>query len=128
MKNKILTLDYHGVVDKDYDFFISMGKAWQDSGGVVILLSGLNLDGLLGVSDKIYSESNFRFNQCISVETRLLNFGVPYTKTKSSSLWFSDYDWNSAKGVVCEEIGSDLHFDDSPEYQEYFTTPFVLWK
>ena len=38
---------------------------------------------------------------------------------------FSDLDWNSAKAQYCRENNIDLHFDDTIEYGDYFTTPFA---
>ena len=123
---KILTLDYHGVVDKDPKFFSKLMRNWQHSGGEVHLVSGLGIKKLLDVAYRFQRKHGVVFNQLFSIETKLIALGKPYVIRKGD-YWFDDEDWNSSKGEYCESVGSTLHFDDSPEYEPYFTTPFVLW-
>ena len=41
--------------------------------------------------------------------------------------YWEDKDWNSFKGKYCAAENIDLHYDDSEEYVEHFTTPVILW-
>lgn len=69
---KILTLDYHGVVDKDPEFFSKLMRNWKSSNGMVHLVSGLGLEKLSEAASKFKSDYGVGFDRVFSIETRLL--------------------------------------------------------
>src|SRR3972149_10737015 len=57
---------------------------------------------------------------CLSKDTKMwYHNGTP---------WIDKTEWDKTKAEYCRREGIHLHFDDTPEYEGYFTTPFArVW-
>ena len=125
--SKIISLDFHGVLDADPEFFTKLALTNLSLNCEIHVVSGLNIRDLENELFRLKREYGFRWTTSFSIETHLLETGVEYTE-KNGNLYFPDEEWYSSKGKYCASVGCTIHFDDTPEYEKYFSTPFVLWK
>lgn len=119
--NKI-SLDFHGVINKDPALFKKLSEEFIRIGFEVHIVSG-------GPSDYI--------------REYLLTHKIPYNsiwcifdyyKEKGKITVFADGGfhiddelWDKAKAAYCSRHNICLHIDDSPVYGKYFTTPYCLY-
>jgi len=119
----ILGLDIHGVIDKDPDKYAALARAVRSKGGKVYIITGQS-----DTSELRSQLANFQmtFDRLISIQDGLIEVGAPVMGYEESRPVFRSLDWNGFKGSYCARNHVDLMIDNSPEYRQYFTTPFLL--
>ena len=110
-------LDIHGVIDKYLDIFVPLTHKWIKKHEIYII-TGQEWDK---VSYIIY-ENDIAFTDHFSI--------VDYHKTIGTKIWDNDMrglgywmdksEWIKSKGMYATSIGLNIHFDDTPEYFDYF--------
>ncbi len=68
-----------------------------------------------------------KITKIISTTDYLLEKGYPWEYDKYNRPSFADSIWWGAKAEIAQDLKLDLHIDDRLEYQDAFTTPFLLW-
>ena len=117
-------LDIHGVIDSDPAFFSEFTKSMRYIGNEIHILTGQEDSHKLRAQLKNWK---IKYDHLFSISSSLIEYGYIVKRDKNGNPWFDDELWNSAKGHYCEIMKIDLHFDDSPEYFEYFETPYVFY-
>lgn len=117
---KKVSIDFHGVVNSNPEFFSSFLGLMKAKNIEVYITSGgphkfiaryLNMHNI--PYDRIWCIFDY-FNAREKVEI-----------AADGSFHIDDKLWNSAKGKFCERENIDLHIDDSIVYGRYFKTPYV---
>lgn len=112
-----LGLDLHGVIDDDYELFVSIAFDTIAFGGEVHIITGSRA---LDVVDEI---DGFPHTHFFSL--------ADYYKDKSPAKYYyfvNQDEWNASKAVYCLRNAIDLMIDDSEHYGQYFKTPYELYK
>lgn len=124
MNKKKFGFDIHGVLDDLPETFVALNNALYDAGHEIHILTGSH------GSEKVYQQLRdigIKWHKFFSISD--------YHKEKSTTMWYADglpwidkAEWDKTKGEYCLKEGIDLHFDDTPEYETYFKTPFArVW-
>lgn len=115
--------DIHGVSDTYPEIFAKMSEALVNAGHEVHILTGPPWN------DRIKNELKdigMVYTHFFSILDSLESKGVPITWDEKGHGHADKTFWNRAKAEYCVEVGIDLHIDDSDEYHEHFTTPYLL--
>lgn len=117
-------LDYHGVIDKNPKFFVSLALALKDLGFEIYILTGesdsLQFETLL----KSYNNGLQWWNEIFSVTDYLINIGEHYKIDQNGRCCFNELLWNKCKSVYCKNNNIDLHIDNKKEYLKYFNDSY----
>lgn len=125
MKKLKFGFDIHGVLDDLPETFVELNQALYDAGHEIHILTGSH------ASDKVFSQLTdlgFRWHKFFSIADY-------HKENKDTKMWYHNgtpwidkTEWDKTKGDYCRREGIHLHFDDTPEYEGYFTTPFArVW-
>ena len=115
--------DIHGVSDKYPKTFAAMSKALVDAGHEVHVLTGPPWNDRI---KKELEDIGITYTHFFSILDYLKEKGVPITWDDRGRGWADKEHWNVAKAEYCRDNDIDLHIDDSDEYHEHFTTPYLL--
>jgi hypothetical protein len=107
-------LDVHGVITRYHDILSRLTKNWVEKDNhEVHIMTGASRDI---VEPKIKGIS---FTHFFSI--------VDYHRQKGTTMefrnggwWMPPINWDSSKGEYAKRVGLDIHFDDSPEYAQFF--------
>ena len=115
-----ISVDFHGVITAEPEFFGAMMQIWHKQGIKVYVVSGGPCDYIKQylaehkiVYDKLWCIFD-HFNAIEKIEV-----------AADGSFHIDDELWNAAKGQYCAQEKIGLHIDDSKIYGKYFTTPYV---
>lgn len=122
-----LGFDLHGVLDDLPDTIKTLTYLVIKSGGEVHIITGSTTKRAIEELEELGLEKGSHFTHVQGLPDYLNMKGkVPVGfNERFQNNEFSDLDWNSAKAQYCRENNIDLHFDDTIEYGDYFTTPFA---
>ena len=109
-------IDVHGVIDKYPVQFSHMTTAWLSKGYEVHIITGQPLDDVMSilVDANIYYSHFYSIVECHMVKDTHM------WKDDNDTWWMAGDIWTPAKGKYAEEVGLDIHFDDSRSYCDYF--------
>lgn len=119
-------LDIHGVIDAYPGFMCDLSLKWIDRGHEVHIVTGQPRNEC----EDTVRKAGVSYTHFFSIVDHHLEIG---TKTwdddeRGEGWWMNPEDWLPSKGIYARNVGLDVHFDDSPEYQPYFprSCSFVL--
>jgi hypothetical protein len=117
-----LGLDLHGVIDAKPAVFAVLTKLLVEAGHEVHILTGPP------VNDELRSQLDsfgVVWTHLFSIVDQLKSEGVHMWQDEKGHWWSEKYFWDKAKGEYCAKHQIDLHFDDSDQYNYFFTTPYA---
>jgi hypothetical protein len=126
-----IALDIHGVIDAAPEKFVTLATHLRSFSfdNEVHIITGESISQKLINQLLSYNHGEQFWDHLVSIQDELVHF--PSTEVLRINEYgrpvFPEYDWNSFKGRYCKEHKIDLAIDDSPEYAEYFETPFLLY-
>ena len=114
-------LDYHGVIDKNIDYFSLFCKTAKQRGHRIFIITG---------GPKISVEENLKLNEipydmCFAILDYYIARGN--VLQNGEKLIIPDNLWNKAKADFCRRNKINIHIDDSIKYLEWFSTPYCLY-
>lgn len=115
-------IDYHGVIDRDPDYFREFSRELIRRGHEVHIVTG----GPCGTVTETLRKLRFCYTQSFAVLDHYEAEGLVKHET-DGGFRVADELWNSAKAEYCRAQGIDLHIDDSLEYLRYFVTPYCRY-
>lgn len=123
-----LSLDLHGVIDRDPDTFRSIAMKVLEDGGEVTIISGSLPDTLLAH----LVQYHIPHTRWISTTQFLINRGYPWEYDVHHRPSFDITVWNAAKGSVIRQLNKrggaiDIHVDDSAVYGEAFPAETLFY-
>lgn len=125
-----ISIDLHGVLDDLHHVIKSLMSAVIKDNGEVHILTGSTTKRAIEELKELNLIQNTHYTHVQGLPDYLEYKGkkpVGFNEQFQNNE-YSDLDWNSAKAQYCRENNIDLHFDDTIEYGDYFTTPFArLW-
>ena len=127
-KKMKLGLDIHGVIDKYPSIYVDLAcnlRCLEGNNGVYII-TGQSITQELIDQLRSYCNGDCFWDELISIQDRLISAKAPILGYDEDRPLFDEVIWNSFKGQYCKTHKIDLMIDDSIEYREYFTTPFLL--
>ncbi len=115
-------LDYHGVIDKNIDYFSLFCRQAKQRGHLVFIITG---------GPKILVEQNLKLNNipydmCFAVSDYYQAMGK-IIQDESGNLIIPENLWNMAKGDFCRRSKINIHIDDSLKYLNWFSTPYCYY-
>ena len=121
-----LGLDLHGILN-DNPMFRRMAKLFVADGNEVHIITGSQWKSkiekeLLDIGIK----RDVHYTHSFSITDYLIEQGNAVTWQDPDNPWFDKEEWNKAKATYCRENEIDMHFDDTAEYGNHFSTPFFL--
>jgi len=112
-------IDFHGVIDKNPEFYSLISKCLINSNHEVHIITGRENDeklrnelSIAGIVYHTIFSITSTYKDLDWVEFRRDNIGDP---------WMKQGTWDKAKAKYCEEYDIDCHIDDSEVYGQYFT-------
>ncbi|MBE6448697.1 MAG: hypothetical protein E7018_05305 [Alphaproteobacteria bacterium] len=115
-------LDYHGVVDKNPQYFEAFSAVAYERGHQIYIITGGPLSYVkeqLKIHNILYTEAFAILDYCQQKQQGSYqpdgSFNVP-----------TDV-WNQVKAEYCRHKKIDIHIDDSLEYSKWFTTPYCTY-
>ena len=120
-----LGLDIHGVIDKYPEAFAAVSKAMVAAGHEVHIITGPYDSPELRADLERFG---IVFTHFFSMAGYHQDIGTPIRHDERGRPWLDDELWNKTKGEYCEQVGIDLHIDDSDDYWRHFRTPYVQMK
>lgn len=115
-------LDYHGVIDKNIDYFFSFCTRAKQRGYLIFIITG---------GPKTQVEYNLKangipFDMCFAISDYYQALGK-IVFDKDQNLIIPDNLWNIAKADFCRRSKINIHIDDSSEYLKWFSTPYCYY-
>lgn len=121
----LITIDIHGVIDRDPDFFARLSKSVVMAGHDVHIVTGISWSKEV---EQELIDYGVYWTGHHSIEDSLFSFGHKFKLNEKGDKIFGDHIWNAEKGIYCAQTDSALHYDDTLAYKKHFTTPFILWE
>ncbi|MCK5018612.1 MAG: hypothetical protein KAS32_16245 [Candidatus Peribacteraceae bacterium] len=121
---RILGLDIHGTIDHDPEFFRILSTIAFALGFEVHILTGEKL------SDKLELEMDdfgIIHTNLFSIVSYHIEEGTEITWLDSNNPVIDVELWNWTKANYCKEYKVDLMIDDSKDYGEHFSTPYLRY-
>ena len=116
-------LDFHGVLATNPDYFANFCRQVIAKGWELHIISGgprKDISEYLALRKIPYTKLYTILEVCEKEGTvRFFEDGSFYVKAEI---------WDKAKGEYCRKHKINLHIDDSASYEQYFSTPFCLYK
>ncbi len=109
-------LDYHGVIDSDYEYFAEFAAFARSRGHRIYVISGAPKVALCNE----LSQHNFTADFLFSVLDYCMALGL--IVQDAFDIKIDDYAWNRAKAEFCFYNHINLHIDDNQQYCNYFST------
>ena len=123
-------IDIHGVLDHHPEKFIEFARqikhlgCYYPSENMVYIVTGLSREKALKelqVFADQYAYGIPFWDEVYSIVDYVKENNIPHHYTEDGHLWTNNKDdWDAVKGMISRKLKLDLHFDDSPEYEEYF--------
>ncbi len=111
-------LDIHGVIDANQEFFAFYSNNLIQEGSEVHILTGPRWTDELRNQIKGYG---IKWTHEFSITDYNLKVNPDkVTFDEKGNPHAPKELWNSAKGIYAHEVGLNMHWDDSPEYFDYF--------
>lgn len=110
--------DLHGVLDAAPEVFKVINNALYDAGHEIHILTGSH------ESDKIFDqlrELGIKWHKFFSIADYHKNNKDTKMWYQNGSPWIDKTEWDKTKGEYCKREGIHMHFDDTPEYEQYFS-------
>lgn len=120
-------LDVHGILDTN-PIWKDIGKMFIDAGHEVHVITGSLFPKALKELKKLGMERHEHYSHVFSISDSLIMNGNAISYNEDKSPMFDNLEWDKAKAIYCAEKGVDMHFDDTPRYADYFTTPICIKK
>ena len=122
MNYKRISVDFHGVITKEPEFFRNLIQLWRRAGWEIYIVSG----GPREYIERFLDEHNIVYDKLWCIFD-YFNAQNKVEIAADGSFHVDDELWNVAKAefCACQQIG--LHIDDSKVYGKYFTTPYVRY-
>jgi len=120
-----LGLDLHGVLDTNTKDFVEIAKQVKKEGGEIHIITGSSLTPII---INMVESFGINYDYIVSIQDELIKLYLPDCYNKHGRPIFPDMLWDSFKGKYCRDNNIDLHYDDTEEYIDYFSTPVVLYK
>jgi len=127
-----LGLDFHGMLNTDADFFYKLIKRLKP--GEIHIMTGARRDTFVKeiedfVNDKYFWFIWLRTTHFFSISDYIAkNYPKKINLSKPDNPHVEDKKlWDSQKGIYAKKYNLDLTIDDTIDYAEYFTTPFMLF-
>ena len=120
MNIKKVSVDFHGVINSNPDFFSKFFALLQAKGVEVYITSG----GPQKFVERYLVRHNIPYNHVWCIFDHF-NRREKIELSADGSFRIDDKLWNAAKSKFCAHENIDLHIDDSIVYGRYFTTPYV---
>jgi len=118
--------DYHGVVTHRPEYFVSWAKHIVSDRGEVHILTGI--DSKRAVDDLLsYNNGVKWWTHYFSIQEELVKQGLPHKIDEKGNYHFAKEPWDRAKADYARRVGLDCHIDDSWDYLQTFTTPFLQY-
>lgn len=117
-----ISIDFHGVINTDPDFFGAIMKIWRKQGIKVHVVSG----GPYEYIKQYLTEHKIEYDKLWCIFDHF-NAIEKIKVAADGSFHIDDALWNAAKGAYCARENIGLHIDDSTIYGRYFTTPYALF-
>lgn len=117
-----ISLDYHGVVDQDINYWREFCYLAKKRGHRIYIISGgpqVMIRQKLAKNQISYDVLWCVLDYCLSLKRVIM--------TENGKLTIADDLWNSVKGFLCHQNRIDLHIDDTLAYKPYFLTPFCWY-
>lgn len=126
---KKLGLDFHGVLDKDPEYFIDLANLTKAMGGEVHIITGESEFGTgLEIKLKNLNRGVKFWDHLVSIQDELRKTTRRTGINIHGRDIYDEYEWDTFKGSYCSFHGITLHIDDTLKYAEYFETPFYYYK
>lgn len=109
-------LDYHGVIDRDPDYFSVLSCQVINDGGEVHVLTGQRDDNDL--RNKL-DDLGISFTHLFSIISHHESAKTRVWKDERG-WWMDEETWDRSKAAYCLEHGIHVHFDDSKKYGRHF--------
>jgi hypothetical protein len=117
--------DIHGVLDDLPETFVAINNALYHAGHEIHILTGSH------ASERVFkqlADLGILYHKFFSIADHHKDKGTKIWYDEKNTPWIDRETWNATKGEYCQVEGIHLHFDDSIEYERYFTTPFArVW-
>jgi hypothetical protein len=117
--------DVHGVVDSIPQAFAAITSALINDGHEVHVITGAKDTPEL--RDEL-ERKGIKYTHLFSITTYHEERGTAVTYDENNRPWMDEKVWNRTKGEYCAKHRIDFHLDDTEEYGQYYTTPFILYK
>jgi len=131
MKFKI-GIDYHGVFNKNIEFFIQMYKNTITLGGELHLVTGARKSTFDREVNELFNGNVPKFyTHFFSISDYHVAQGYPVDLTLPDNPKIHDkIVWDRTKGDYAKKVELNIMYDDCPDYAKYFDidTLFVLCK
>jgi hypothetical protein len=117
-----LGLDLHGVCDAYPTFFSLLSKLFVDAGHEVFIITGPR------DNEKTRSEVDacgIHFTSILSIMDYHIQKGTPSWQDEHGGYWIDRDVWNRTKAQLCLDHAIDFHIDDSMDYGEFFSIPYM---
>lgn len=122
-----ISLDLHGVIDKDPKGFNEYAKELVKNGHEVYILTGSSYeDAISELAEVKFNLQNIK--EIISTTDYLLDKNTSWELDKWQRPVFNEFLWWGVKGNIARARKFDLHIDDCIKYEKTFTTPFALYE
>ncbi|MCK5016478.1 MAG: hypothetical protein KAS32_05330 [Candidatus Peribacteraceae bacterium] len=121
---KIIGLDIHGTIDHDPEFFRILSIIAKCMRVETHVLTGEK------ISDKLRNELDafgIIHTRLFSISTHHQDIGTDIIWEDSNNPVINSTLWNRTKGDYCALYNVDLMIDDSGDYGEFFTTPYLKY-
>lgn len=123
MKNIKIGLDIHGVIDTYPKTFAYFSKAMRKIGNEIYIITGEPEKSARDVVEK----AGVVFDHFYSIVDYHIEKQTPSLRQDDRGhYWVDRQEWLATKGVIAEEVGLNVHFDDQIEYFEYFPKECTL--
>lgn len=103
-------LDFHGVINQNFDFFREFCRYAQARGHLIYIISGGPLEDI----KKTLDEHLIAYSYIFAIYDHFKSLGKVDENNR-----IDDELWNKAKKNFWDEHHIDFHLDDSPEYCRY---------
>ena len=115
-------LDYHGVIDKNIDYFSSFCKKAKQRGHQIFIITG---GPQVKVSQNLKA-NNIPYDMCFAILDYYQALGN-IALDKNNNLIIPENLWDMAKAEFCRRNKINIHIDDSLKYLNWFSTPYCFY-
>lgn len=114
--------DVHGVLDAKPKLFSTLSNLLVLNGHEVHILTGSR--DTPEIRDELDSYG-IKYTHFFSISDYNKEIGTKMWNDENGNPWMDQEVWNKTKADYCRRNNIDLHFDDTIQYGDHFTTPFA---
>ena len=114
-------LDYHGVIDKNIDYFGLLCRIAKQRGHHIFIITG----GPKTLVEQNLKLNNISYDMCFAISDYYIAMGK--VMEKDGKLSIPENLWNIAKADFCRRSNINIHIDDSKKYLKWFSTPYCYY-